>query len=77
LAREIARGEVLVGRDLAVDIDGHDRRKRRVQEILKHLRQAPTPAQAGRIAAARAAAAPRTTSEPAALSPALAGTERP
>jgi hypothetical protein len=78
LAREIARGEVLVGRDLAIEIEGHDRRKRRVQEILKQLRQAPTPAQAGRIAALRAAAAaPPTTSEPAARTPTVAGTERP
>jgi hypothetical protein len=53
LEREIGAGEVLEGKALAQEIDGHHRRARRVQETLKRLRTAPTEEQRARIAAAR------------------------
>jgi Protein of unknown function (DUF2637) len=74
LEREIAAGQVLEGKALAREIDGHERRTRRVQEMLRQLRTSPTEAQRARIAAAREAAAISAASEPPAL--AAVGGER-
>jgi hypothetical protein len=67
LEREIVGGEVLEGKALAREIDGHDGRARRAQELLRQLRTNPTEAQRARIAAAREAAATSASSEPPAL----------
>jgi Protein of unknown function (DUF2637) len=73
LEREIVGGAVLEGKALAREIDGNDRRARRVQQILRDLRTRPTDAQRARIAAAREAAASVSKDVPAL---ALAGGER-
>ncbi|HZD71655.1 MAG TPA: DUF2637 domain-containing protein [Actinomycetes bacterium] len=54
--REIRGGERLVAASLTVELEGDDRRKRRVQEILRQLRTAPTAEQQARINQARTAA---------------------
>jgi hypothetical protein len=59
--REVRGGERLVAASLTVELEGDDRRKRRVQEMLRQLRTAPTPQQWARIDQARSAAHPAAT----------------
>ncbi len=61
--REVRGGERLVAASLAVELMGDDRRKRRVQEMLRQLRTTPTPQQQARIDQARSAAHPAVTTD--------------
>jgi Protein of unknown function (DUF2637) len=55
IEREIRGGERLVAASLTVELEGDDRRKRRVQEMLRQLRTAPTERQQARVDQARTA----------------------
>ena len=62
LEREVRNGERLVAARLAVELDGDDRRKRRVQDMLRRLRTEPTSQQRARIDTARGTASTSATS---------------